>query len=106
MPVVSDEFMAQFERFAETVRREAARRGDASFVRRTPGVCGGRACVRDTRVPIWVVVQMVRLGRAEVDLLTDLPTLVEADLDAVWSYYRTHPTEIELDIAENNDESA
>ena len=43
MPFVSDEFMAEAERFAEAVRREIARRAEPSFVQRTPGVCGGRA---------------------------------------------------------------
>ena len=49
---------------------------------------------------------MVRMGAAEADVLTDLPTLVESDFDAIWAYYRRHSAEIERDIAENNDESA
>lgn len=106
MPVVSEEFIVQVERFAEAARREAARRSEgASFVQRTPGVCGGDACVRNTRVPVWAVIQMLQMGRTKAEVLADLPSMIEPDLDVVWAYYRSHLAEIEANIAENDDES-
>ena len=77
-----------------------------SSVRRTPGVCGGAACVRDTRIPVWLLVRLKQLGRAEPDLLTDYPGLSSADLDTAWAYYRLRTAEVEADIAaeEGDDE--
>ena len=34
-----------------------------SWVQETPGVCGGRACIRNTRITVWGVVNSRRLGR-------------------------------------------
>jgi uncharacterized protein (DUF433 family) len=77
----------------------------ASTIQKTPGVNGGSACVRETRIPVWTLIQLMKLGRAEKDLLSDFPSLAPDDLDAVWSYYRSHASEIESEIAEQEQES-
>ena len=71
-----------------------------SVIRRTAGVCGGAACVRQTRIPVWLLVQLKQLGRSEPDLLADYPGLSVDDLDAAWAYYRTNTAEIEASIAD------
>src|SRR3954447_17533885 len=63
-------------------------------IRHTEGVAGGAACVRDTRIPVWTLVQLQKLGRTEAQLLSDYPGLTQEDLDAVWAYYRAHTAEI------------
>jgi uncharacterized protein (DUF433 family) len=68
-------------------------------IRKTPGVCGGDACVGDTRIPVWTLVQLRRLGRTGEQLLSDFPSLLRSDLEAVWDYAATHPQEIEQAIA-------
>ena len=68
-------------------------------IRRTPGVCGGVACVRETRVPVWLLVRLKQLGRPEADLVSDYPGLTAADLDAAWAYYRERTAEVQADIA-------
>ncbi len=100
MAVVSDELLAAVEGLAATVQRESARRRAADAIRSTPGVCGGAACVRHTRIPVWTLIGFQRLGRSETELLADYPSLAPADLDAVWVYYRDHTTEIDADIAD------
>ena len=75
----------------------APERGTA--IRKTPGVCGGEACVRDTRIPVWTLVQLKKLGRGEAQLLADFPSITQVDLDAVWNYYRQQPNEIDQAIA-------
>ncbi|HLW67594.1 MAG TPA: DUF433 domain-containing protein [Gemmataceae bacterium] len=35
---------------------------DASWVRKTPGVCGGDACIRNTRIPVWLLVAWMKDG--------------------------------------------
>jgi uncharacterized protein (DUF433 family) len=72
---------------------------EKTLIKHTPGVGGGAACVRDTRVAVWTLVQLMKLGRSEAQLLTDFPSLAGADMDAVWAYYRAHPAEIEAAIA-------
>src|SRR5437773_179976 len=67
-------------------------------ITRRPGVCGGDACVRGTRVMVWLLVLMRRGGRSDADLLADYPALTQADLDASWDFYRQNPVEIEQAI--------
>jgi uncharacterized protein (DUF433 family) len=68
---------------------------DVPAIQKTPGVCGGQACIRQTRIAVWMIVNARRLGGTDADLLADYPGLGQADLDACWDYYRDHPLEIE-----------
>jgi uncharacterized protein (DUF433 family) len=68
-------------------------------IRRTEGVVGGDARVRNTRIPVWTLVQFKKLGRTGSQLLDDFPGLTREDLDAAWQYYRDHTDEIEQAIA-------
>jgi uncharacterized protein (DUF433 family) len=70
-------------------------------VTRTPGVCGGDACIRGTRIMVWLLVLARRSGRSDAEQLNDYPTLSLADLDAAWDYYRRNPVEIERSIWQN-----
>ena len=76
-----------------------------TLIKQTPNVNGGAACVRDTRIAVWTLMQLMKLGRTEAQLLEDFPSLTVADIDAVWAYYRAHPAEIESEItAQDHDE--
>lgn len=68
-------------------------------IRRREGVLGGAACIRDTRIPVSVLVDLRAQGRSDEQLLGDFPGLTRADLDAAWTYYRDHPDEIDQSIA-------
>ena len=72
-----------------------------SWVQKTPGVCGGRACLRDTRITVWGLVNSRRLGAADEQLLESIEGLTPADLRAAWEYYRQHGAEIDEDIRRN-----
>ena len=69
------------------------------LISRTPGVVGGDACIRDTRIPVWTLVQLKKLGREEDDIVADFPGLTNGDLEAAWDYYRRHTVEIDQAIA-------
>lgn len=74
----------------------------ASWIAKTPGKCGGRACVRDTRVPVWSLVVAQRLGASDRELLKYFVTpLTPADVEAAWTYFRQHADEIAVDIRDN-----
>ena len=76
--------------------------GDAvPGIESTPGVCGGSARIRQTRIPVWLLEQMRRLGVAEATLLYEYPTLHAEDLVNAWAYVQRHPDEIDREIEEN-----
>jgi uncharacterized protein (DUF433 family) len=70
-------------------------------ITKTPGVCGGAACVTDTRIPVWTLAEAKSLGYSEADLLTSYPTLTATDLTQAWIYAEVHPDEITTAIQLN-----
>jgi len=73
-------------------------------ISKTPGVCGGSACIRSTRIPVWGLVIWRREGVGDQRLLEMYPSLSQSDLDAAWQYYALNPDEIHQDI--QSDEEA
>jgi len=77
-------------------------RTDQSWIQKTPGKCGGRACLRNTRIPVWSIVVARRLGVADPVLLHYFVTpLTPADIQAARAYFEQHPEEIATDIQQN-----
>ena len=71
------------------------------FVKKTPGVCGGEACIRDTRVTVWGLVERRRLGLTDEEIIDRLPALTPADLALAWDYYDANRDEIDRVILQN-----
>lgn len=69
-------------------------------IRHTAGVNGGRACIRDTRIPVWMIVEAKRPGASDISLLQDFPSLTAEDLTNAQRYYQGHLDEIEQDLKE------
>lgn len=72
-----------------------------ALVQKTPDVCGGDACIRNSRIMVWLLVAFKNGGMSEHDLLENYPTLSSTDLAAAWEYYRQHPQEIDEAIRQN-----
>ena len=72
-------------------------------IQKTPGVCGGRARVGDTRIPVWGLVEYRKAGVSDARLLEFYPTLTQADLAEAWWYYAENRAEIERDIREQDE---
>lgn len=72
-------------------------------ITKTPGVCGGDACVAKTRLPIWLFVSLRRQGTIDAQLLEFYPHLTAADLVNVWAYADANLEEIEQAIRENEE---
>ena len=85
-------------------RHRAAAGGACPRLEANPGVCGGEACVVNTRIPVWVLELSRRQGTTEKRLLADYPGLVADDLRAAWDYANRNPTEIEAEIVEHEAE--
>ncbi len=74
------------------------------MVTRTPDVCGGDACIANSRIMVWLLVAFKKGGMSDEDLLRNYPTLNAEKLAAAWEYYRHHPQEIDADMARHDEE--
>ncbi|NEP46139.1 MAG: DUF433 domain-containing protein [Okeania sp. SIO2H7] len=75
----------------------------SSGIEKTPGVCGGDACIVNTRIPVWTLVNYRRLGATDAEILKDYPTLGLSDLRNAWAYAEANADEIEANIQENEE---
>lgn len=76
------------------------------LINKTPGVCGGDACIRGTRIAVWMLVEMRQLGMSDQQILEGYPdSLTADDLLAAWQYYVDHPNEIDEAIRQNNEDT-
>ena len=73
----------------------------ASWIEKKPDRCGGDACIRTTRIPVWVLVNARRLGASDAEILHSYPSIGSADLDVAWQYAADHMQEIDDAIREN-----
>ncbi len=73
----------------------------AKGITKTPGVCGGEACIAGTRIAVWLLVEARRLGITEAQLLQDYPHISAADLVNAWIYTDAYSEEIEAAIHAN-----
>jgi uncharacterized protein (DUF433 family) len=75
----------------------------ASGIFRTPGVCGGEACVRNLRLTVWLLEEGRRAGATDAQLIQSHPALTREDLSRAWDYVRAHREEIDRAIRENSE---
>jgi uncharacterized protein (DUF433 family) len=76
------------------------------MIKKTPGVSGGYACVRDTRIAIWTIISFYNQGADDKELLTNFPGLTAFDLLAIRHYYQSHKQEIDSLILSHNQEES
>jgi uncharacterized protein (DUF433 family) len=85
----------------ESLAREPVEVAPGIF--RTPGVCGGEACVRAKRLPVWLLEEGRQRGATDEQLLRAHPGLTREDLAGTWSYVAAHRVEIDRLIRENGE---
>ncbi|MGH1402748.1 MAG: DUF433 domain-containing protein [Alphaproteobacteria bacterium] len=64
-------------------------------------VVGGRAKIKDTRIPVWQVILDLQQGNAIKEILYQRPTITAIDIQACEEYYQSNKEEIDFDIKEN-----
>ncbi len=74
-----------------------------SWVQKTPNICGGDACIRNTRITVHGLVHYRQLGLSDQRLLEVIQGLTEDDLATAWDYYARHAAEIEEAIRLNEE---
>ncbi len=52
----------------------------------TPGVMAGKPVIRDTRIPVDLIVRMVAQGLSSDDIMNDYPRLTPLDIRAALLY--------------------
>jgi uncharacterized protein (DUF433 family) len=72
-------------------------------INKTANVCGGSACIRATRIPVWSLALWRRQGVTDLRLLEMYPSITQDDLHAAWLYESSHQDEIDQDIQSNED---
>lgn len=72
-------------------------------IQKTPGVIGGEACIRQTRIPVWLLISYRREGASDAHILEGHPDLSAADLVNAFSYADAHFDEIETVIREQEE---
>ena len=70
---------------------------------RIEGVCGGRPIITGTRISIRTIVERVRLGDSPEQIVENYLPLTLAQVYDALSYYHEHESEIEAEIAANEE---
>ena len=76
-------------------------RGADGGLEKNESVMGGVACIRQTRIPVWLLYRARQLGLSEGDLLKSYPGLTAEDLVNAWDYSARNIEEIESQIRLN-----
>jgi uncharacterized protein (DUF433 family) len=74
------------------------------MIKKTPGVAGGYACIRNTRIAVWTMISLMNQGADDQELLQDFPGLNSFDLVAARSYYASFKKEIDAQIESHHRE--
>lgn len=56
----------------------------------TPGVMGGKACIKGRRIPVDIIVDYLASGESIADVLEGYPDLTEEDVRAALAYAADH----------------
>lgn len=55
-------------------------------ITQNPGIMTGKPCIRDTRIPVDLILRKLAAGETRERLLADYARLENADLDAALAY--------------------
>jgi uncharacterized protein (DUF433 family) len=67
----------------------------------TPGICGGRARIAGTRLPVWVVVaEIIRGGTSPDEFVDAYPQVSLAKVYGALSFYYDHRSQVDRDLRE------
>lgn len=60
--------------------------GELHRISMNPDICGGRPCLRDTRVRVKDVLDLLAAGASTEEILEDFPYLERADISAALEF--------------------
>lgn len=71
-------------------------------IEKKEGFVGGRAKIKDTRIPVWAIIGYLQSGHPYEYLLENFPSITREDIEACEQYYSEHSKEIDQDIADQD----
>ncbi|MBX9791983.1 MAG: DUF433 domain-containing protein [Pirellulales bacterium] len=77
------------------------KRSHEAGIESSPEICGGEPRIVRTRIPVWSLVQLRRLGLSDTDILKSYPTLRAEDLVHAWAYATWRRSEIDEQIRQH-----
>lgn len=69
------------------------------YIVKTPGVCGGKARIENTRVAVHDVVGLLQNGETVESVTRQLPGVTRAQVYECLSYYEDHLAEVDYLVA-------
>lgn len=78
-------------------KRARVRTPRKPLIEKVPGVCGGRAVFKRTRIPVWIVDYLQKEGHTEGFILSNYPSLTRRHLREAKLYSEQHPDEVKED---------
>jgi uncharacterized protein (DUF433 family) len=73
-------------------------------ITKTPGVCGGKACIAGHRIRVMdIVIRYEHMGMSADEIVTDLPTISLSDVHSAMAYYYDHIEEIRKNIQDERE---
>ena|ERR1041384_8354261 len=68
-------------------------------ITRTPGVCGGKACIAGTRIRVMdIVIWYEHQGMTPDEIVDQFPTIILSDVHTALAYYYDHIEEIRAEM--------
>lgn len=64
-------------------------------------ICGGSACLSNTRIPVWLVIERLQAKYSISHILAEYPSLTIADIASAKFYYEFNQDEINAEIRED-----
>jgi uncharacterized protein (DUF433 family) len=74
-----------------------------SIIEATPGICGGRARLAGTRIPVHRIARYHHLGYAPEEILGVLNSLSLSQIYAALAYALANPEEIQASLREEDE---
>jgi uncharacterized protein (DUF433 family) len=73
------------------------------YVEKHPNICGGRAVIKGTRIPIWLIFRRYRSGQSPEEIQTAYPYLSLSQIHEALAYAFDHLDEMHADIEANTE---
>lgn len=70
-------------------------------IEKKEGFVGGRAKIKDHRIPVWQIILDIQQGWDNAEILRQRPSITTEDIEACKDYYKQNKSEIDFDIKEN-----
>ena len=61
-----------------------------------PEILSGKLIIRGTRMPVWIIVELIEIGQTNEQITEDYPWLTSEDVDAVRLYMQQQPTSAQM----------